>query len=72
MLSGRVMLSLILMTLPLVWMLAAVLAVAACRAASRADARERTLASRRGSRRHGSPATRSEAQAYGLAVSQGV
>ncbi len=65
------MVPLILLTLPLLWLVAAVLAVAACRAASRADARERSGASRRGSR-DGSPAARSESQAYGFAVSQGV
>jgi hypothetical protein len=67
-----VILSLILLTLPLVWLVAAVLAVAACRAASRADARERSRARRRGNRQHGSPATRSDFEAYGFAVSQGV
>jgi hypothetical protein len=66
------MLSLILLTLPLVWLGAAVLAVAACRAASRADARDLPGASRRGSRSNGSPAARSESQSYGFAVSQGV
>ena len=65
------MLSLILLSLPLVWLIAAVLAVAACRAASRADARERSGASRQGGH-NGSPAARSESQAYGFAVSQGV
>jgi hypothetical protein len=63
------MLPLILLTLPLVWLVAAVLAVAACRAASRADA---PRADRRGNRRTGSAAARSESLAYGLAVSQGV
>ena len=54
-LSGRVMLSLILLILPLVWLVAAVLAVAACRAASRADARIGAGASRQRSRRSGTP-----------------
>ncbi len=65
------MLSLILLTLPLLWLTAAVLAVAVSRAASRADAREYSGASRRGSH-NGSPAARSERESYGFAASQGV
>jgi hypothetical protein len=65
------MLSLILLTLPLIWLIAAVLAVAVSRAASRADARECSGASRRGSQ-NDSPAARSERESYGFAVNQGV
>ncbi len=65
------MLSLILISLPLLWLTATVLVVAVSRAASRADARECSGASRRGSH-NGSPAARSERETYGFAVSQGV
>ena len=64
-------LALILLFLPVVWLVAAVLAVAACRAASSADERIAAGASRQGSRRSGTPAGRSESP-YGFVVSQGV
>ena len=69
-LSGRVILLLILLSLPAVWLVSAVLAVAACRAAARADRRLAASAARRGSLGEDSPAGRSEP--YGFAVSQGV
>ncbi len=72
-LSGRVILLLILLSLPAVWLVSAVLAVAACRAAARGDLRLAASAARRGSRCEDSPAGRSEPNgSYGLAVSQGV
>jgi hypothetical protein len=69
MLTSRVILALIPLILPSVWLVATVLAVATCRAASRADAENG--ASRQGSRRGESPAVGSGAS-YGFAVSQGV
>jgi hypothetical protein len=69
--------ALILLFLPVLWLVAAAVAVAACRAASRADAQNEARlalsAGRQGSRGGDSPAGRSDAQgSYGLAVSQGV
>jgi hypothetical protein len=65
---SRVLLTLILILLPLVWLTAAALAVAACRAASRADG---TLAARQRGRHKGAPAA-SLPSDYGLLTNQGV
>ena len=64
---------LILLSLPAVWLVSAVLAVAACRAAAGADHRLAAGAAKGGSRDEDSPAPRSEPNgSYGLAVSHGV
>jgi hypothetical protein len=71
----RVILTLLLLFLPVLWLAAAVLAVAACRAASRADrraiARRTAGADRQGARLGESPAGYST-PVYGLVVNQGV
>jgi hypothetical protein len=68
-----VILLLILLSLPAVWLVSAVLAVAACRSAAGADHRLAASAAKRGSRDEDSPAPRSGPNgSYGFLVSQGV
>ena len=61
-------LTLTLILLPLTWLAAAALAVAACRAAKQAD----RVAARQRGRREGGPTAVPLPVAYGFAISQGV